>query len=865
MITGKHASHAGLVLAFAAAMLLAACGGGESPSEPSGSMQTRQSAADGADVLSAVATVPLADALHFQPSVGTVSGDLAKLDRSLLDYVEVRPCVATVSGCDALASITAAGGTKGMESIRLADNFYQVNWKPAAADIGKSVRIEVLVAGLIVGSTPYEIRTPAMVAIKFRIDHNPRIRARVMHVQGRSATDIAVAMRDEFGTGGADAARILVEEGFPVAAILGALKQVFSASADDAVKWLVDSGVGAVAIVPGLRTAYGSSDGDAAKALRGAGVAAADVYAALKDATPTLTVEAGEQALQRGTFGPDDVWGAIAPDFVKRSNQWIARFGPILKLHPDERYEPASIAWTLQRSYVAWQGKRTLLGGVAKPIVGGCPAPFQLVGNTCKTAVGFIKNPAQLLEVVNGFRNNVNFLSANQVPAAGCGATCAETAVRKFIEAMDFRVIPSDVQCSDNYPTCVRDAADPVRVGDITQARSYVSVIRNKTPKTPETPGGPKTPDMPQFGTIDLQFWIFSPYNGPGTLQVNHNDDEVATQALDPIATHVGDWEVVTVRMNVATGLPVDVTGSAHGSVKSFLTGPYPQGLTLSGEHPVLYSSLNGHAYFAAPGNNAEQKFDLKEALDNEGVAWVTHFSGDLSAYLLNRTADGGKSLDAYSHADLVSIYDTCVDYEQRATPGMCGTLNPLQGQTAGAPAGTIHGLNIRTCRLTSGEPMIRPLSSPDDQVTWNLEPEVSVPMGPIARAECPRSVVVKPDGTLDVGSTANDWWRFPKFGSDVISVIALSSWEALVSQLKPTIIDVVARGAQLVCLPSLLLGPTYGLCIGAIALTATIWLETDGPNDLRDKLVGAFFTEVPSSPVSPNWKACSLQRDGSC
>ena len=70
------------------------------------------------------------------------------------------------------------------------------------------------VAGLEIGSVSYTPGKGKAVPVKFRIDNHPRIRCRVLHEMGYSATDIAEVLREEFGLGALETAQILADDDF---------------------------------------------------------------------------------------------------------------------------------------------------------------------------------------------------------------------------------------------------------------------------------------------------------------------------------------------------------------------------------------------------------------------------------------------------------------------------------------------------------------------------------------------------------------------------------------------------------------------------------------------------------------------------
>jgi hypothetical protein len=227
--------------------------------------------------ISASAVSPVSAALHVLPPLGAVSGDPANLDQSLTDYLEVRPCDAGTPQCVALASLTSQHTKNGMGYIHLFEKKYQVNWKATKDDIGKSVNVQVLVAGLLVGSAPYQAQSPANVPVELRIDNHPRIRARVLHAQGKSASEITLALISEFHIGGFDVTLLLHAEQFSSIEIASALKDAFSATPAQATAWMRDAGIRAVEIARALFGDYGQASADVAANLRGAGFKSADV------------------------------------------------------------------------------------------------------------------------------------------------------------------------------------------------------------------------------------------------------------------------------------------------------------------------------------------------------------------------------------------------------------------------------------------------------------------------------------------------------------------------------------------------------------------------------------------------------------
>lgn len=100
----------------------------------------------------------------------------------------------------------------------------------------------------------------------------------------------------------------------------------------------------------------------------------------------------------------------------------------------------------------------------------------------------------------------------------------------------------------------------------------------------------------PMFGGsfTDLAMWVFYPFNGPGTAKVGLID-----VPLGKIGEHIGDWEHVTLRISNFDGRLRKVYFSQHSN------GQWVDASKLefqSGNKPVAYSSLSGHAFYPKAG-----------------------------------------------------------------------------------------------------------------------------------------------------------------------------------------------------------------------------------------------------------------------
>jgi len=98
---------------------------------------------------------------------------------------------------------------------------------------------------------------------------------------------------------------------------------------------------------------------------------------------------------------------------------------------------------------------------------------------------------------------------------------------------------------------------------------------------------------------IDLQFWIFYPYNGAGRAWLK-TPALTATLDLAPMGQHGGDWEHVTLRVELATKKVAAVYLAQHSGGEWRSIG----GLTTASGHPVVLSSKHGHASYRDEGMN---------------------------------------------------------------------------------------------------------------------------------------------------------------------------------------------------------------------------------------------------------------------
>jgi hypothetical protein len=173
--------------------------------------------------------------------------------------------------------------------------------------------------------------------------------------------------------------------------------------------------------------------------------------------------------------------------------------------------------------------------------------------------------------------------------------------------------------------------ADSAKGGDFSTAKAYINALwlKNTT-------------------YTDLQFWFFSAYNGHATARFDSllldKIDHQGNVDLTPLGEHWADWEYAAVRIDNASKEMIGIILSEHGKNVLHDQASIKSDFTIVNEtHPVIYSSLNGHANFPAPGPNFT---DHRQVL---GVPAGIGFD------LVNTTADGGLSLDCSTRYEVVA------------------------------------------------------------------------------------------------------------------------------------------------------------------------------------------------------------------
>ncbi|KAH6706506.1 vacuolar protein sorting-associated protein 62 [Leptodontidium sp. MPI-SDFR-AT-0119] len=235
----------------------------------------------------------------------------------------------------------------------------------------------------------------------------------------------------------------------------------------------------------------------------------------------------------------------------------IAKYGPVLKIHPDEKYDQCSIEWFL--SHCTLVDSKAPTSNIVHPTEAQLPGP------------------------------------------------------PKEDKRYYFNI------------------EDTVKSGNFETAKTYINAFW--------TSGMTYT---------DIQFWYFSAYNGHGTARFSSLIfNQVKNQGdinLAPLGEHVGDWEYAAVRVDNATKEMNGVILSAHGKNIFYDKAAVAKQFQMEdGTHPVVYSSLNGHANFPTAGPNFTEHRK------------VLGIPAGLEFNLLNSTADGGKRLECSKRYQVVA------------------------------------------------------------------------------------------------------------------------------------------------------------------------------------------------------------------
>jgi len=144
---------------------------------------------------------------HFLSPIAPSAGDPSKFDASLLNSLRVEICQVGQSGCTLVKTFTSAGALS--EQLRIETtptdgSYYIANWDTQKVRLNnQTYRITVSISCLVLGSVDL---TPAIYTrfgrtwpIKFLIEKDSNLRFIQLRSLGRSASQVASVLKNEFG------------------------------------------------------------------------------------------------------------------------------------------------------------------------------------------------------------------------------------------------------------------------------------------------------------------------------------------------------------------------------------------------------------------------------------------------------------------------------------------------------------------------------------------------------------------------------------------------------------------------------------------------------------------------------------------
>ena len=278
----------------------------------------------------------------------------------------------------------------------------------------------------------------------------------------------------------------------------------------------------------------------------------------------------------------------------------ITQFGPILRLHPDEKYRLDD------------------------------PAPFLATG-ICSLDSGLVTGED-------------DYDTFSMAPLDAIPVNSGETLIAAVTKA---KQNPKAGDANFRYWLRVDDSLKP---GNMARARAQVRVIKGLND------------DM-----VDLQFWFFYGFNGPGKFHVYVPAILDKNVEMDTAGRHYGDWEHVTLRMHRQAG--AWKLHSVYLSRHTFtIWVSQLSDLQFSGTHPIVYAARDSHAHYQSAGQHVYE------------TPWHRNIGiGTAKVELYDLAADGGQAFDT-SQANHWVIVSS--DFpEHKITPPAWTAFDSMWGQ----------------------------------------------------------------------------------------------------------------------------------------------------------------------------------------
>jgi hypothetical protein len=273
-------------------------------------------------------------------------------------------------------------------------------------------------------------------------------------------------------------------------------------------------------------------------------------------------------------------------------NSLIGRFGPTLVLHSAEKYLPDD--------------------------------PHRMLA-TGRTSVTW------------GLVENEDDYDAFNLEIHGSEPVSSDDGLLKAVAAAN-----QDPKAHDPDFRCWLEIPDALAQGDYARARAQV-VVTHQDPL--QGAGRP---------LVQLQFWFFYGYNGPGKFHVRVGEIFSDNVEMDTTGRHPGDWEHVT--------LEVVPLGASDWQLRRVYLSRHDltvwvsdlSSLEFDGEHPVIYAARDSHAHYPKVGQTSYKR-----------VAHKDFVFGHLDVDLYDLT-DNGLRFQSYLPDNFIVISD---DFGQSVEP----------------------------------------------------------------------------------------------------------------------------------------------------------------------------------------------------
>lgn len=210
-----------------------------------------------------------------------------------------------------------------------------------------------------------------------------------------------------------------------------------------------------------------------------------------------------------------------------------------------------------------------------------------------------------------------NFLGHAQVRNSANTVLQGHVSAAALVPYGAWGTAPDRDQKEAYYVSPARDWTDPILVGRIPTGRVPITSGLYKGGYA----GGLVDVPMPARGfAVNGTYWFdyvfFYPYNGEQVLQAEYLTFdpllEVVTGhvTVDPMATHIGDWEHAQVRVSGDLRRIIEIRLFNHGDPTVIRNSPadpqWKDVAFVNGTHPVMYSGLHSHATYATRGNHLQ-------------------------------------------------------------------------------------------------------------------------------------------------------------------------------------------------------------------------------------------------------------------